>query len=87
MLTIRPVAEYGTSDSIRLRFVDGTVGRVGLTPHVGCTGEIRIPSEFFLSKIQRPTNKGTIFIHLMTLLVVDHVSSYFQILNCCGRQQ
>jgi hypothetical protein len=59
MLTIRPVAEHGTSDSIMLRFVDGTVGqvglafhvegtvgRVGLASHVGCTGEIGNASEF-----------------------------------------
>ena len=45
MLTITPVAEYGGSDSIKLRSINGTVGRVGLAPRVVRTGAIRRASK------------------------------------------
>jgi hypothetical protein len=40
MLRVRPVAEYVRIESIMLRFINGTVARVGLAPLVVCTGAI-----------------------------------------------
>ena len=76
MLTIRPVAEYGRSGSIMLRFINGTVGRVGLAPHVERTGAIRCASKLLPSKIQRSDNKSVFFYYLMTLLVAAVMSHH-----------